>query len=143
MAEATERLTRQACDSAAPSCTISVPIHNQVAEFPEIQDSLAVGQKQGQDERVVLFCKMATNKPFDADLVQRLKTRIRSLLSSRHVPALVLPIADIPYTLTGKKVEVAVKKIISGQTVVPSSALANPESLALFYGIRELTISSL
>ncbi len=121
----------------------SAEIYNIMIEFPEVADSLAVGQKQGEDERVVLFCKMAPGKSLDADLISRIKLRIRTLLSPRHVPALIIPIEDIPYTLTGKKVEVAVKKIISGQNVTPSSAIANPDSLKLYYKIRELSNSSL
>jgi acetoacetyl-CoA synthetase len=113
------------------------------SQFPEILDSLAVSQKQNEDERVILFCKMASGKSLDSDLILKLKTKIRTLLSPRHVPEIILPIGDIPYTLTGKKVEVVVKKIINGQKVVPSSSLANPESLNLFYGIMELTTSSL
>ncbi len=108
-----------------------------------MQDSLAVGQKVGVDERVVLFCKMADGKRLDAALINAIKARIRELLSPRHVPALILPISDIPYTLTGKKVEVAVKKIINGQPVKSTTSLANPESLDLYVNIRELTTSSL
>lgn len=79
---------------------------------------------------------MAANNSFNKDLVDRIKLKIKTLLSARHVPAVILPIADIPYTLTGKKVEVAVKKIISGENIQPSSALANPDSLKLYYTIK-------
>ncbi|KAL3899981.1 MAG: hypothetical protein SGCHY_001660 [Lobulomycetales sp.] len=82
--------------------------------FPELQDTLAVGQPigKGEDERVVLFCKLNAGYAFDDGLVKRIKVEIRRLLSPRHVPAVILEIADIPYTLTGKKVEVAVKRIL-------------------------------
>jgi acetoacetyl-CoA synthetase len=73
-----------------------------------------------------------------ADLINAIKAKIRSQLSPRHVPSFILPIKDIPYTLTGKKVEVAVKKIISGEKVLPNSTLSNPESLELYYNIPEL-----
>ncbi|KAJ3295776.1 hypothetical protein HK104_002336 [Borealophlyctis nickersoniae] len=116
----------------------SSELYDIMGQFPAVADSLAVGQKMGEDERVVLFCKMAEGHRFTDELVEQIKSRIRSQLSSRHVPAVILPIADIPYTLTGKKVEVAVKRIISGETVVPSGALANPESLKLYYDIPEL-----
>jgi acetoacetyl-CoA synthetase len=79
---------------------------------------------------------MAPGHTFNNDLVSSIKLRIRTLLSARHVPAVILPIADIPYTLTGKKVEVAVKKIISGETVKANSSLANPESLDLYYSAK-------
>nr|KAJ3419234.1 hypothetical protein HK105_007224 [Polyrhizophydium stewartii] len=117
---------------------VRADLYNIMTSYPEVADSLAVGQKRGDDERVVLFCKMAEGKEFTADLVTRIKTQIRNLLSPRHVPAFILPIAEIPYTLTGKKVEVAVKRIISGEKVVPSSSLANPQSLELYYNIPEL-----
>jgi len=125
----------------------SAEIYNIVDTYPEVEDSLCVGQtlEDGTDERVVLFLKVAdkpeedaTSKALDHDLVTRIKTHIRNQLSPRHVPAFVLRTRDIPYTINGKKVEIAVKKIISGQTVVPSGTLVNPESLELYYNIPEL-----
>ncbi|KAI9310461.1 acetoacetate-CoA ligase [Dichotomocladium elegans] len=118
----------------------SAEIYNIVDRFTEIEDELCVGQKiKGEDdERVVLFVKMKPGVPFTDDLAKKIKTAIRAELSPRHVPAFVLPIKDIPYTINGKKVEVAVKKIISGQKVTPTGTLANPESLALYYDIPAL-----
>ncbi|KAG0076280.1 hypothetical protein BGZ93_003651 [Podila epicladia] len=123
----------------------SAEIYNIVDTYPEVADSLCVGQtlKDGTDERVVLFLKVDDNEGeetvgLDAGLVGRIKTHIRNQLSPRHVPAFVLRTKDIPYTINGKKVEIAVKKIISGQTVVPSGTLVNPESLELYYNIPEL-----
>ena len=111
----------------------SAEIYNIMNEFMDsVADSLCVGQETADGERVVLFLKMIPSVTFTTELVAKIKLRIRTLLSARHVPAVIMPIADIPYTLTGKKVEVAVKKIISGKTVVPSSSLANPESLELY-----------
>ena len=104
--------------------------------FPEVQDSLVVGQKIDDGEQVVMFLKMANGHKFTSELVARIKAKVREQLSPRHVPAVILPIGDIPYTLTGKKVEVAVKKIISGENIKASSSLANPESLDLYYAIR-------
>jgi len=63
---------------------------------------------------------------------------IREKLSPRHVPAVVLPVSDIPHTVNGKKVEIAVKRIISGQAYTPSGTLANPECLKQFYNMPEL-----
>ncbi|KAI8811564.1 hypothetical protein BJ742DRAFT_796433 [Cladochytrium replicatum] len=119
----------------------SAELYNIVDTFPEILDSLAVGQKiSSDDERVVLFLKMRDGETFSEDIASKIKAKIRSLLSPRHVPSVILPIADIPYTLTGKKVEIAVKKIISGATVVPSGALANPDVLQLYYNLPELKL---
>ncbi|KAI8991047.1 acetoacetate-CoA ligase [Mycotypha africana] len=121
----------------------SAEIYNVVDRLHDaegIEDSLCVGQKiKGEDdERVVLFLKMKEGHAVTDGLVQRLKTMIRQELSPRHVPAFILPIADIPYTINGKKVEVAVKKILSGKKVVATGTLANPESLELFYDIEAL-----
>eukprot|EP00794_Sanderia_malayensis_P014109 gene14109-15583_t len=82
--------------------------------FPEITDSLCVGQNHQGRERVVLFLKMAEIQMFNDELVKQVKTKIRESLSARHVPEVIRPINDIPYTTSGKKVEVAVKKILAG-----------------------------
>ncbi|KAI8061778.1 acetoacetate-CoA ligase [Gongronella butleri] len=120
----------------------SAEIYNVVDKFVDqgVEDSLCVGQKiKGEDdERVVLFMKMKEGVALDDDLIKAIKLKIRAELSPRHVPAFVLPIQDIPYTINGKKVEVAVKKIISGQPVPPSGTLTNPDSLALYYDIPAL-----
>lgn len=107
-------------------------------EFPQLADTLVVGQKLGDDERVILFCKMAPTEQFTDALVESIKSAIRSRLSARHVPAVIMPIADIPHTVNGKKVEVAVKRIISGEVLIPSGTLVNPESLKLYYDLPQL-----
>ena len=89
------------------------------------------------EERVILFLKMVTGE-MSPELVKRLASTVRTRLSARHVPALILPIAEIPYTINGKKVEVAVKKILVGQSVNNQGALANPECLELYKNIPEI-----
>ncbi|CAG8657940.1 2705_t:CDS:2, partial [Acaulospora morrowiae] len=101
----------------------SSEIYNVVDSFEEIKDSLAVGQKIGDDERVVLFLKMVDDCECGEELILRIKKQIREQLSPRHVPAFILPIADIPYTINGKKIETIVKRIISGETVTPSETI--------------------
>ena len=86
------------------------------------------------EERVILFLKMLSGEP-STELITALVKTIRTRLSARHVPALILPIADIPYTINGKKVEVAVKKILVGEEVKNKNALANPECLELYKNI--------
>ena len=68
-----------------------------------------------------------------------LRKTIRAKLSARHVPALILPIKDIPYTVNGKKVEVAVKKVLVGLPVNNQGALSNPQSLELYKNIPEVS----
>ncbi|MFQ6605596.1 MAG: acetoacetate--CoA ligase [Fidelibacterota bacterium] len=113
-------------------------IYRVVEARPEITDSLVVGQQWQGDERVILFIKMKNDAPLTDELRSRLKSEIRSQCSPRHVPAIILPVSDIPYTINGKKVEIAVKKIIHGQDVRNRDALANPESLEQFRHIPEL-----
>ncbi|KAF9578775.1 hypothetical protein BGW38_005264, partial [Lunasporangiospora selenospora] len=102
----------------------SAEIYNIVDTYPEVEDSLCVGQtlKDGTDERVVLFLKVA-----EAQDPHKGTDVLDTMLTT-----------DIPYTVNGKKVEIAVKKIISGKTVVPSGTLVNPDSLKLYYDIPEL-----
>ncbi|MFQ6673388.1 MAG: acetoacetate--CoA ligase [Fidelibacterota bacterium] len=113
-------------------------IYRVVEAMPEVDDSLVVGQTWGNDERVILFLKMANGVELTADLVNRVISAIRINCSPRHVPAKVLSIADIPYTINGKKVEIAVKKIIHGDEALNRDALANPEALDLYVNIPEL-----
>ncbi|RKP26658.1 hypothetical protein SYNPS1DRAFT_13889 [Syncephalis pseudoplumigaleata] len=118
----------------------SAELYNIVETYTEIEDSLAVGQKMGDDERVCLFLKMNKGHTLDDDLVNRLRTHIRQKLSPRHVPAVIMAIEDIPYTVNGKKVEIAVKRIISNIPYTPSGTLANPECLALYRDRPELKL---
>ena len=113
-------------------------IYTVVEALPEIADSLVVGQSWQDDERVILFVKLATGEVLTEALVATLRQVIRQSCSPRHVPAIILETADIPYTINGKKVEVAVKKIIAGKSVRNQSALANPESLTLYQNLERL-----
>ncbi|MBC8374845.1 MAG: acetoacetate--CoA ligase [FCB group bacterium] len=113
-------------------------IYTVVENLPEIADSLVVGQSWEDDERVILFVKLPEGGVLDDALVKKLKGVIRQNCSPRHVPALILETADIPYTINGKKVEIAVKKIIRGKEVQNRSALANPESLELYKNLETL-----
>ncbi|XP_072163889.1 acetoacetyl-CoA synthetase-like [Diadema setosum] len=117
----------------------SSDIYNIVERLKEIQDSLCVPQRNHlNEERVILFLKMASGVTFDPEVVKRVKVLIRSELSARHVPALILETKDIPYTISGKKVEVAVKKIIAGEEIIQRGAFSNPDSLDLYKNLPEL-----
>ncbi|CAJ0757534.1 17927_t:CDS:2 [Entrophospora sp. SA101] len=101
-----------------------------------VKDSLVVGQKLivEDDERVVLFLVMNDDVELNDGLISKIKKCIRDQLSPRHVPSVILPIQDIP-------VEVAVKRIISGENVIVSGTLANPDSLSLYYDLPELKLT--
>ncbi|KAH7929458.1 acetoacyl-CoA synthetase [Leucogyrophana mollusca] len=101
-----------------------------------VEDCLAVGQAidGGTDERVILFVKLHEGSALSLDLEKKIKSEIRSRRSPRHVPARIVQIEDIPYTLNGKRVEVPVKKIINGAHVssINPETLRNPECLTAF-----------
>lgn len=88
--------------------------------------------------RVILFVKMAEGIELTGDLVANIKQNIKQNTTPRHVPAKVIKVDDIPYTINGKNVELAVKKIIQGEKVLNTDALANPQCLDLFKDIPEL-----
>ncbi|KAI9501604.1 hypothetical protein BX070DRAFT_204953 [Coemansia spiralis] len=121
----------------------SAELYNIVDAYTEIADSLVVGQRQGVDERVLMFLQMADDHKFSVDLAKRISVQIRAQLSPRHVPAIILPVTSgIPYTVNGKKVEIAVKRLTSLKNVKidekTTSTLANPESLLQFYSMPEI-----
>jgi acetoacetyl-CoA synthetase len=107
-------------------------IYRIVENMEEIEDSVVVGQQYEGDERVILFVKMKPGKELDETLISRIKASIRQGCSPRHVPAVILTAPDIPYTINGKKVEIAVKKLIHGQEVKNRDALRNAECLEFF-----------
>ncbi|KAL6081598.1 hypothetical protein STEG23_007813 [Scotinomys teguina] len=117
----------------------SSEIYNIVEAFDEVEDSLCVPQyNRDGEERVVLFLKMASGHTFQSDLVKRIRDAIRLGLSARHVPSLILETRGIPYTLNGKKVEVAVKQVMAGRAVEHRGAFSNPETLDLYRDVPEL-----
>jgi len=111
-------------------------IYNVVENMEEIEDSVVIGQKWEDDERVILFVKLNEGYQLDDELKVKISKLIRSNCSPRHVPALILETIGVPYTLNGKKVEIAVKKAILGQEIKNKDALANPEVLDYFEGLR-------
>jgi acetoacetyl-CoA synthetase len=107
-------------------------IYNVVEKLSEVADSLAVGQNLAEDQRIVLFVKMAPGHILSEDLKERIKKALRAEASPKHVPALILEVPDIPYTLNMKKVETAVANIVNNRPVTNRDALANPESLNFY-----------
>jgi acetoacetyl-CoA synthetase len=107
-------------------------IYNVVEKMPEIADSLAVGQNLGEDQRIILFVKMVPGQRLSEDLKEKIKRALRTDASPKHVPALILEVPDIPYTLNMKKVETAVANIVNNRPVTNRDALANPESLNFY-----------
>ncbi|GBF33851.1 acetoacetyl-CoA synthetase [Desulfocucumis palustris] len=113
-------------------------IYRQVETLPEILDSLVVGQDWDNDVRVILFVKLAEGVELDDGLTGSIKKAIRENTTPRHVPAKIIRIKDIPYTINGKKVELAVRNIIHNLPVKNQDALANPEALEFYRNLPEL-----
>jgi acetoacetyl-CoA synthetase len=113
-------------------------IYNQVEQMPEVLEALCIGQDFDNDVRVVLFVRLAPGVSLDADLDRRIKARIRTGASPRHVPAKIVAVADIPRTKSGKITELAVREVVHGRPVKNKEALANPEALELFRNLPEL-----
>jgi acetoacetyl-CoA synthetase len=113
-------------------------IYNQVEQLPEIAEALCIGQDWQGDVRIVLFVRLSPGISFDPSIADRIRAKIRSGASPRHVPAKIIPVNDIPRTKSGKITELAVRDIIHGRTVKNREALANPEALDLYRDIAEL-----
>jgi len=107
-------------------------IYRQVETFDEIIEALAIGQNYQDDIRVVLFVKLKEKINLNDDLISKIKNKIKSNCSPRHVPSLIIACPDIPRTKSGKIVEIAVKKIINGETINNIQAIANPEALDFY-----------
>jgi acetoacetyl-CoA synthetase len=110
-------------------------IYNQVDKLEEVADSLAIGQDWKGDQRVILFVKLAEGYSLTDALENRIRKTLRENASPRHVPARIIEVPDIPYTLNMKKVEIAVTNIIHGRPVLNRDALTNPESLDYYESI--------
>ena len=113
-------------------------VYRQVEQFDEVVDAVCVGQQWQDDVRVVLFVVMREPRTLTERLIRAIKLRIREFASPRHTPALVIEVADIPRTMSGKIAELAVRAVIHGQSVTNTSALANPEALEYFRNIEQL-----
>ena len=113
-------------------------IYRQVDVLNEVVDSLVIGQDWENDVRVILFVKLGEGVELDESLINKIKTTIRQNATPRHVPAKIIAIGDIPYTINMKKVELAVWNVIHNKPVLNADALANPQSLELYKNLKEL-----
>jgi acetoacetyl-CoA synthetase len=113
-------------------------IYAQVEQIPEVLEAIAIGQDWDNDVRVVLFVRLKEGAVLDETLTGRIRTKICTGASPRHVPAKVIQVADIPRTKSGKITELAVRDVVSGRAVKNTEALANPEALALYKDLPDL-----
>ncbi|MEJ1248120.1 acetoacetate--CoA ligase [Denitratimonas tolerans] len=113
-------------------------IYRQVEQLPEILESICIGQDWQGDVRVVLFVRLREGIVLDDALRERIRRQIRANTTPRHVPAKIVQVADIPRTISGKIVELAVRNVVHGRAVKNTDALANPQALALYRDLPEL-----
>ena len=113
-------------------------IYRIVEAMDEITESIVVGQNYKNDIRIILFIVLKDGFPFSDELVDKIKSRIRNAATPRHVPAKILRIKEVPRTISGKKVEIAVSRLINGEKAENRDALINPESLDQFIGLKDL-----
>jgi acetoacetyl-CoA synthetase len=113
-------------------------IYRQVELVPEVLESVVIGQETGHDVRVVLFVRLREGMELDEALRERIRRQIRANATPRHVPARILQVPEIPRTISGKVVELAVRETVHGRPVKNTDALANPGALEHFRGRPEL-----
>jgi acetoacetyl-CoA synthetase len=104
-------------------------IYRAIEHLPEIVDSIVVGRPVDGDVEVVLCVRLAAGLELDDELASRLRATIREATTPRHVPAAIFAVADVPYTISGKKVEKAVQAAIMGEPVHNRAAMLNPQAL--------------
>ncbi|GAB3748835.1 acetoacetate--CoA ligase [Spirosoma pomorum] len=111
-------------------------IYSAIERLPEIADSLIVGLEQpGGRYFMPMFVVLRSDSTLTDELTKRIKDTLRKQLSPRHVPDMIYAIDEIPYTISGKKVETPVKKILAGvdpSLAVSRDTLRNPKSLDQF-----------
>ncbi|SPO69467.1 acetoacetate--CoA ligase [Pseudomonas sp. JV241A] len=113
-------------------------IYRQVEKIHEVVESVAIGQRWHNDVRVVLFVRLRDGLQLDDALQARIRQVIRSNTTPRHVPAVIAAVTDIPRTISGKIVELAIRNVVHGEPVKNTDALANPEALGQFRDREEL-----
>lgn len=114
-------------------------IYRQVEQLDEVVESLVIGQDWDNDVRVVLFVRLRDRLTLDDALAKKIREQIRVNTTTRHIPAKIVQVDDIPRTRSGKIVELAVRNVVHGNPVKNLEALANPEALEQFRDRPELT----
>ncbi len=113
-------------------------IYRQVEKVEEVLESIAIGQEWDDDVRVVLFVRLRDGVKLTEALQAQIRLVIRSNTTPRHVPAKIIAVTDIPRTISGKIVELAVRNMVHGKPVKNTDALANPQALQLYCDLAEL-----
>lgn len=111
-------------------------IYRVVEAIEEVKDSIIVGQNYKDDIRIWLFLVLQDGVEFTDELLLKIKNSIKTELTPRHLPDKIKFISEVPVTLNGKKVEMAVSNVLNGIPVKNKASLLNPGSLEQFEGYR-------
>jgi len=118
-------------------------IYNVLAQLPGIEDSLVLNLERPDGNDVMpLFVKLSPGQKLNEQLIQLIRSELRQQCSPRHVPDHIIAVPDIPYTLSGKKMEVPVKKVFLGMDIdknMNRDAIRNPEAMAYFIELARHT----
>jgi acetoacetyl-CoA synthetase len=115
-------------------------IYRQVEKVEEVAESIAIAQQWQGDVRIVLFVRLREGLTLDERLRDKIRSTIRGNTTPRHVPARIVQVPDLPRTINGKVVELAVREVVHGRPVKNLDALANPQALDLFKDLPELQV---
>jgi len=113
-------------------------IYRVVESINEIKDSIVVGLDKNNDIEILLFVVLSEGDSINDDLINSINNKIKKELTPRHLPKMIFQINEVPVTLNGKKVELAVLKTIKGEDVKNKAALANPDSLKQFENLKNI-----
>lgn len=111
-------------------------IYQQVLKVPEVIDCVAVSKKVDNEEMIILFVALAEKIILNESLIQHIKATVKNNTSPFHTPKFIYQVPEIPKTMNGKTMEIAVKNILEGKPVKNKEALANPKALTAFYQYR-------
>ena len=111
-------------------------IYRQVESLDEISESIVIGQNYKDDIRIILFIKLSKGCLLSTELIDKIKNKIKTNCSPRHIPSKIIACPDIPRTKSNKIVEIAVTKIINGDKIDNLEALANPQALEFFRQLK-------
>lgn len=111
-------------------------IYRVIDSIPEILDSLVVGIQEKGDVKVVLFVVVKDNIELSYEFEELIKNKVKQQTTPRHVPSMIIQITEVPVTMSGKKVEIAVTNILHKEQINNLSAIANPDSLKQFYDMN-------
>ena len=111
-------------------------IYRAVENMDNIEDTIVVGKPNSGDVDIVLCVKLVDDVTLDSEMEDYIRNIIRTKTTPRHVPKYIFSVTDIPYTISGKKVEKAVLSTIIGKKIKNKDALANPDCLPQYSKLK-------